>query len=83
MYRRLKEYGAPPPNVVTSDEGIRPSARIAAKAATASIVSDYDSSVERNGDTTGSTKTITTKYRLSDIKSAVHRHAYENKHNID
>ncbi|CAF1596044.1 unnamed protein product [Rotaria magnacalcarata] len=83
MYRRLKEHGAPPPNAVTPDESIRCSARIAAKATTTSLVSDYDSSVERNGDATESTKTIATKFRLSDIKSAVQRHEYENKHNID
>ncbi|CAF3302826.1 unnamed protein product [Rotaria socialis] len=74
MYRRLKEHGAPPPSAVTPDDGIRRSARIAAKDTTTSLVSDYDNSVERNGDNTESTKTITTKFRLYDIKSAAQRH---------
>ena len=67
----------------TSDEELRRSARIVAKTQIINLDRNSNSSVERNEDTTVSTKTK--RHQLSEIKSAVerHMHVYERKQEID
>ncbi|CAF2205973.1 unnamed protein product [Rotaria magnacalcarata] len=75
MFRRLKEHGAMQPSKPTPEDGVRRSARIAAKTKNGSCnsVALCSSSNDRNGDNTVST----------DNNSAVARHAQETGHNID
>ena len=67
--------------VSTTNEDFRRSARIAVKRNKTNLDLNFNSSNERNGDTTVSTERET--HRLTRIKSAIKHHVHETKHDID
>ena len=81
MLRQLKEHGASHHSTPTSEEGVRRSTRIAAKARIYNIVSTPNSSIDENGDNTVST--TVNELTSSDKTSAIFRHIRETGHNFD